>query len=59
VVLIDNFVKDMFINLQKNAEIEISYFDQCLMAQLERDFEVLWGQYVERSTENFEMYYGE
>lgn len=52
-------VKDMFINLHKNAAIEISDFDQCLMAQLKRDFEVLCGQYEEKSTEKFKMYYGE
>ena len=50
-------VRDVFMNLNQTVLGEMSDFDKNLIAQLDRDFEVLFRQYNIRSTEMFKLYY--
>ena len=56
-IMLYHIVKGVFLNLHKTALLEMSDFDKNLLAQLDRDFEVLLRQYRMRSTEMFELYY--
>lgn len=50
-------VKDIFISLYNELNIEMFIDDITLIQNLERDFELLQKQYHMRSTEYFELYY--
>ena len=50
-------VKDVFLYLHKELEIEMFVEDILLLQNLERDFELLNEQYRMCTTENFELYY--
>lgn len=50
-------VKDVFLYLHKELEIEMFVEDILLLQNLERDFKLLNEQYRMCTTENFELYY--
>lgn len=51
-------LKNIFPEICKISNIDISNDDPNIMEILERDFDILKEQYCIRSTENFDLYYG-
>ena len=50
-------MKDVFLSLHHNANLSLTETDKHLIEQLDSDFNILYSQYLIRSTENFEGHY--
>ncbi|MCI8363613.1 MAG: hypothetical protein HFG34_01485 [Eubacterium sp.] len=50
-------IRKTFLLLCKEKEVEPMIDGQDIISMLDRDFEVLYDQYLNRSTENFDRYY--
>lgn len=50
-------IRETFLLLCKEKEVEPMIDGQDIISMLDRDFEILYDQYLKRSTDNFNRYY--
>ena len=50
-------IRQTFLLLCKEKEVEPMIDGQDIISMIDRDFDILYDQYLNRSTENFDRYY--
>lgn len=56
-IMLYYIIRETFILLCKENKAETMISDQDIISIIDRDFDILYNQYINRSTENFEKYY--